>query len=162
MIIRQPLLTMRQTNVRYSKDQTWENYKTSRKVGKDRHVQRICLFVCWCFEPSQSLGAASGLNTNSNLSLSYSAHKSFNINHNISTAQLFQTHTHTKSHIFLQNLILSISQLPHFSKQNLLQNTVYFIEHTNLLQVVFFSSPDSHFEIMNTKSLLKIVLSNVH
>ena len=38
------------------------------------------LFVGWCFEPSQPLGVTSGLNTNSNLSLSYSAHKSFDIN----------------------------------------------------------------------------------
>ena len=73
-------------------------------------------FVCWCLEASPPLG----LNTNSNPSLSYSAHKSFNINHNISTAQLFQTYTHTKPHIFLQNLKLSISQLKYFSTQNLL------------------------------------------
>ena len=46
------------------------------------------LFLCWCFEPSQPLGVTSGLNTNSNQSLSYSAHKSFNINHNISTVAL--------------------------------------------------------------------------
>ena len=52
------------------------------------------------FEPSQPLAVTSGLNTNSNLSLNYSAHKSFNINHNISTAQLFKTYTQTKSHTF--------------------------------------------------------------
>ena len=46
------------------------------------------LFLCWCFEPSQPLGVTSGLNKNSDLSLSYSAHKSFNINHNISTVAL--------------------------------------------------------------------------
>ena len=40
------------------------------------------LFSC-CFQPSQPLGITSGLNTNANVSLSYSAHKSFNINHNI-------------------------------------------------------------------------------
>ena len=44
-------------------------------------------------------------------SLSYSAHKSFNTNHNISSAQLFQTYTHSKSHmIFPQNHKLSKSQ----------------------------------------------------
>ena len=88
------------------------------------------LFVGWCFEPSQLVGVTSGLNTNFNLSLSYSAHKSYNINHNISTAQLFQTYTHTKPHIFLQNLKLSISQLKYFSTQILLQNTLYFSEMT--------------------------------
>ena len=51
------------------------------------------------------LEVTSGLNTTSNQSLSYSARKSFNINHNISAAQLLQTSTHayTKSHLFLQN-----------------------------------------------------------
>ena len=50
------------------------------------------------FSPVNRYGFTSGLNTNSNPS--YSAHKSFNINHNISTAQLFKTYTHTKSHTF--------------------------------------------------------------
>ena len=52
------------------------------------------LLFSQCFEPSQPLGVTSGLNTNSNLSLTYSTHRSFNINRNISTAQLFQTYTH--------------------------------------------------------------------
>ena len=55
----------------------------------------ICAYS-WCFEPSQPLGGTPGLNTNSNQSLSYSAHKSFNINHDISTSQLYQTYTHTQ------------------------------------------------------------------
>ena len=55
----------------------------------------LSLLVSWCFEPSQALGVTSGLNTTSNQSLSYSAHKSLNIDHNISTPQLFQTYTHT-------------------------------------------------------------------
>ena len=38
-----------------------------------------------CFEPSQPLEFTSGLNTNSNLSFSYSVRKSFNTNHSIST-----------------------------------------------------------------------------
>ena len=38
-----------------------------------------------CFEPSQSLRIISGLKTNFNPSLSYSAYKSLNINHNFST-----------------------------------------------------------------------------
>ena len=46
--------------------------------------------VSSCFEPSQPLGVTSGLNTTFNQSLSYSAHKSLNIDHNISTAQLFE------------------------------------------------------------------------
>ena len=62
--------------------------------------------VGWCFQPSQPLGVTSGLDTNSNLSLSYSAHKSL-----ISTTSFLQhnyfkhthTHTHTQLHIFLQN-----------------------------------------------------------
>ena len=56
---------------------------------------KVSLLVSWCFEPSQPLGVTLGLNTNPNLSVSYSAHKSFNINHNISTAHLVK-HTHSK------------------------------------------------------------------
>ena len=55
--------------------------------------------VSRCFEPSHPLGVTPGLNTNSNLSLSYSAHESFNISHNISTAQLFQICTHSGDNI---------------------------------------------------------------
>ena len=44
-------------------------------------------------------------NTNSNLSLSYSAHKSLKANHNISTAQLFHTHTtKTHTHTIIHNM----------------------------------------------------------
>ena len=59
----------------------------------------------WCFEPRQPLAVTSGLNTNSNPA-SYSAHKSFNINHNISTAQLFQTyrHEHTQNHTYFYKI----------------------------------------------------------
>ena len=46
-------------------------------------VISFCLFVCWCLEPSQPLGVILGLNKNLNLSLSYSAHEPFNINHNL-------------------------------------------------------------------------------
>ena len=53
------------------------------------------MLVSCCFEPSQPLGVTSGLNTTSDQTLTYSAHMSFNIIHNISTAQLFHTHTHT-------------------------------------------------------------------
>ena len=56
--------------------------------------------VSWCFESSQLLGVTLGLNTNSNLSHSCSAHKSLNISHNISTASYFKhTHTHKITHI---------------------------------------------------------------
>ena len=60
---------------------------------------------------------------------------------------ILNTHTHTHTHIFLQNHKLSISQLKikHFSTQNVLQNTWYFIEHTNLFQVV------QNFGTVNTK-----------
>ena len=89
------------------------------------------------FGARSPLGVTSGLNTNSNLSLSSSAHKSFNTNHNISTAWLIQTYVHTKSCIiFLQNHNLSVSQLKYFPPQYLRQHTSYFIEHTNLFQVV--------------------------
>ena len=65
-----------------------------------------CLFVGllvgwligWGFEPSRPLGIISGLKTNSNPSLSYSAHKSFNTNHNICAAQLFHTYIHAQTH----------------------------------------------------------------
>ena len=54
--------------------------------------------VSWCFEPSQRLGVTEY----QFWSITYSAHKSFNINHNISTAQLLQTYRdkHTKSQTF--------------------------------------------------------------
>ena len=42
--------------------------------------------VSWCFEVSQPLGITEVLKTNFNPSLGYSAHKSFNTSHNISTA----------------------------------------------------------------------------
>ena len=77
-------------------DRSWR----AREGGEGRRRERICLFVSWCLEPSQTLRVTSGLNTNSNLSLSYSAHKSFDINHNISIAQLFQTYTHTQHHTY--------------------------------------------------------------
>ena len=41
--------------------------------------------VRWCFEPSQPLG----LNTNSNLLISYSAHKSLHTNHNNFHSKVF-------------------------------------------------------------------------
>ena len=55
--------------------------------------------VGWCFKPGQPQGIISRLKTNSNPSLSYSAHKSFKTNLNISTAQFkyFTTHTHNIS-----------------------------------------------------------------
>ena len=49
----------------------------------------VSYLVTSCFEPIQPLGVTSGLNTNSNLSLIYSAHTSFNINHIIFSKQLF-------------------------------------------------------------------------
>ena len=68
------------------------------------------MFVCWWFEPSQLLGVTSGLNTNSTLSVSHSAH-----NYLTPTTILLQhnyfKHTHTESHIFLRNLKL-FSLLP--------------------------------------------------
>ena len=56
----------------------------------------IILKVSWCFERSQPLGSISGLKTNSNPSLSYSAHQSIKTNHSISTALLkyFTIYTH--------------------------------------------------------------------
>ena len=67
---------------------------------RKRCCQKFCLLVSWCFEPSQPLGVTSGLNMTFNQCHSYSARKTLNIDRNISTAQLFQTYTHTytKSH----------------------------------------------------------------
>ena len=78
--------------------------RRSQKKNRPRFIQGGWL-VSWCFEPSQPLGVTSGLNTNSDLFLSYSAHESPNIDHNISTAQLFQIYTQitrisTKPHTF--------------------------------------------------------------
>ena len=59
---------------------------------------------------------------------------------------------HTHTHIITQistNFLHSYSK--HCSTQNLLQNTLYRIEHTNLLQVVNFFSPDLHLETVNTR-----------
>ena len=44
-----------------------------------------CNLVSWCFEPSQPVGMISGQKTNFNPSLSRSADKLFNSNHNTST-----------------------------------------------------------------------------
>ena len=49
--------------------------------------KQLTELVSWCFEPSQPLRVTSGLNMTSNQSLSYSARKSLNIDHNISIAQ---------------------------------------------------------------------------
>ena len=62
----------------------------------------VSLLVSWCFEPRQPLGVTWGLNTNSNLYLSYSAHKSFHtktifLRHNYFTHTHTHTHTHTWS-----------------------------------------------------------------
>ena len=73
------------------------------------------LLVSWCFEPCQPLGVTSGLKTNSNLSLSYPAHQSFNIYHNILQHSYFEhTHMHTQNHTYLNKPIHL-----HFFPQNL-------------------------------------------
>ena len=41
----------------------------------------FCWLVCRCFEPSQPLRIISGLKTNFNPSLTYSAHRSLDVNH---------------------------------------------------------------------------------
>ena len=70
--------------------------KTKKIIKKTRGYPEVSELVCSCFEPSQPLGATPGLNTNSNLSLSYTAHKSFSINHDILQYNYFKhTHTHT-------------------------------------------------------------------
>ena len=79
----------------------------------------VSLLVSWCFEPSQPLGVTWGLNTNSNLYLGYSAHKSFHTH----------THTHTPTqkqqqlyNIFLLNHNISLSQLKYFFTRSFLQH----------------------------------------
>ena len=47
----------------------------------------VSQLVSWYFEPSQPLGIISGLKTNFNPSLSYSACKSLHVNRNMSTVQ---------------------------------------------------------------------------
>ena len=108
---------------------------------------KFSYLVCWSFEPSQPRRIISGLKTNFNPSFSYSAHKSFKTNHNISTAYFKKNHnTHTHTH----SLSLSLthththsmepkyfsSKWKYFFTHNLLQHTPYFIEHANLFQVV--------------------------
>ena len=119
----------------------------------------IIQLVSWCFEPSQPLGFTSGLNTTSEQSLSYSAHKSLTIDHNSSTAQLFQKHSHTHiyiyitSHTFLQNHNFSVSQLEYFSL-NVSPHKIYFKILKKTYQSLSGSqniSPDSHFGTVNTK-----------
>ena len=140
----------------------WRLAGRSDNTRKRHTYMLVSQLVSLCFEPSQLLWVTSGVNTNSNLSLSYSSHKSFNINHNISTAQLLQTYTHTKSHIFLQNHTLSMSQLRYFFTKNILQNTLYFIEHTNFFQVVKILLQIHISKQWIQRSLLKIFLFSLH
>ena len=48
--------------------------ETEEKKMEERWI--VCLFVTWCFEPSQPRGITSGLNTNFTLHPSYSFHRS--------------------------------------------------------------------------------------
>ena len=48
----------------------------------------VSKLVSWCFEPSQPLMITSGLKTNFSPSLTYSADKSLNVNHDFPTTQL--------------------------------------------------------------------------
>ena len=75
-------------------------FRWSINLKATEKVWRLGLeIVSWCFQPSQSLGTTSGLKTNSNPSLTYSAHKSLNINQNVFTATYFtHTHAHTCTH----------------------------------------------------------------
>ena len=56
--------------------------------GEERRVGVVCWVVSWRFESDQPLRFISGLETNFNPSVSYSAYKSLNVYHNISPAQL--------------------------------------------------------------------------
>ena len=64
---------------------------TAATLGRNGHRIRVSIhswlwrswLVSWRFEPSQPLGAKSGLNTTSNSFLSYSAHTSLNIDHKL-------------------------------------------------------------------------------
>ena len=110
------------------------------------------LFVCWCFKPSQLPGVTSGLNTNFNLSLCYSAHKSFNINHNISTAQLFQTYTHTHkiTHNYAKPQIFSVTVKICVHAKFTSKYLIIYRTYQSLSGSQTFS-PDLHFKTMNTK-----------
>ena len=57
---------------------TWKNTGTWIAVSGEDIGNNL---VNWCFEPSQPLGIISGQKTNSNSSLSNSAHKSFKTTH---------------------------------------------------------------------------------
>ena len=77
--------------------------------------------ISWLFffflESSQPLRITSGLKTNFSPSLTYSAHKSLNINHKFSTAQL-------------KCFTYKITTQSNTSHKKLLQHTSYFIVHT--------------------------------
>ena len=76
----------------YGKVIAAHNHYTSTDNIKIAAIMMEFLFTSWYFEPSQPLWIISGLKTNFYPSLSYSAHKSFKTNHNISTAQLKYFH----------------------------------------------------------------------
>ena len=84
-----------------SKNRCLVKHENTKKITEEKQteIHEEGFIVSWCFEPCQPLEVTSGLNTNSDLSLSYSAHKSSNINHNISTAQSF--HTYIQNHTYL-------------------------------------------------------------
>ena len=114
------------------------------------------MLVSWCFAPSQQLGITSGLNTNSDLSLSYSTHKAPNIDYNnyFYSTVISSIYTHTHTHI-----ITRIS-----TKPQTFCITVKIFLHTKLASKYLILcrmyqslsgsqkfSLDSHFEIMNKK-----------
>ena len=147
------------------------------------------LLVSWCFEPSQPLGVTSGLNTNSNLYLSYFAHKSFDtgtifLQYNYFTHAHTHTHTHTYTHTHMNTHTHTPTHTharpPQKKKKTKQKNCNIFLLNLNAStsQLKYFStrnsltyqslsgcqklSPDSHFETVNTEIPLKRSLCNLH
>ena len=114
--------------------------------------------VSWCFEPSQPLEVTSGLNTTSNQSLSYSAHKSVNIDHNISTAQLFETHK--ISHISTKPKLFCITVEILLHIKSTLKYLILYKTYQSLSSSQT-NSLDSHFGTVNAKISLQNI-SNLH
>ena len=160
----------RQTDRQTDTEIEWQK---GRKRRREREKRQL---VSWCFELSKPPGITSGLNANCNLSLRYSAHKSFNTNRSItystvipdvilcgclvSKHQLTHLHslistTHTHTHIFT-NVISTEPQsfcipVEIFLYTKFTSTPLILYRTYQSLSWSQNCSPDSHFGTVSTK-----------
>ena len=83
--------------VGYCEEEEEEKEEVGQGEKDDKKGRRFSSVSC-CFEPSQALGITSGLKTKFNPSLSYSAHKSLNVDQNFCTTQNISHKNYTTTH----------------------------------------------------------------